>query len=107
MKKLFVWSFLICFIFSSFAHNSVQSIKIEKHKTEKVVFEVGVISNEIMPALIKTAFVAVIDVGKKQSDIAKEADYKFATLQEASYNYNYHWYRNKTETYRYPKDIKA
>jgi hypothetical protein len=107
MKKLFVLSFLICFVFSSFAHNFVQSIKIEKHKTEKVVFESSVISNEITSSVIKSVFVAVIDVGRKQIDIAKEADCKFATLQETSFNYNPSWCRNDKESYHYPKDIKA
>lgn len=107
MKKVLVLSFLICFIFSSFAHNSVKSIKIEKLKTEKVVFETIAVSNEISKTPVIATVFAINDVGKLQSDFAAESDSKFLPLQKATYNYDYHWCRNKENPSRYPKDFKA
>lgn len=39
MKKLFALSFLLCFVFASFAAMAVPKIEKEKHKTEKISFE--------------------------------------------------------------------
>jgi hypothetical protein len=107
MKKLFLLSFLICFVFSSFAVHAVQSVKMEKHKTEKAIFEVVAVSNETVLMPLNADFESVISVHRKQGELDKQSISSFAKHPETSCNDIYPWCRNYDKTNRAVKDTKA
>jgi hypothetical protein len=96
MKKLFLMTFLICFVFSSFATVAVPKIEKEKHKTEKISFE-AVAPVEIKKVSFSESVVAVYQEHRKQeiANITLFPDLKLT--QRFTYNYSYPWCRNQKD----------
>jgi hypothetical protein len=94
MKKVLVLTLGLCFLFSSFAQASVQSIKAEKHKTEKVLFEAVAVSSVEVLTSKNQVLVNDFIVLRHHGDSAKETSNGFAFLQKQNFVSSRYWYRN-------------
>jgi len=94
MKKLLLLSLSLCLLFSVTAQSSVQNLKIEKHKTEKVSFEAVVVSTVGVSTSKIEGFSSNVFVQRQCSNFAKEASFAFANLETQSFNYSRYWCRN-------------
>ena len=93
MKKILSLVVLFCFVFSSFALTGVQSLKNEKHKTEKVLLE-AVVASKVAVAISKKEVISSTVFVQRQCNFTKEANYIFANLEKQSFNYSRYWCRN-------------
>jgi len=94
MKKSFILSLLFLFVFSAFASVTVPKLKLEKYKTEKVLFE-AVVASKVEVATSKFhKLPSTVFVQRQCSGYVKEASYAFANLQKQSFNYSRYWCRN-------------
>lgn len=94
MKKLFLMTFLLCFVFSSFAAMAVP--KFEKHKTEKVSFE-ATAPVEIKKVSFDPYVVTVFQEHRKQEATNITLVPDFRITQRFTYNYSYPWCRNQKD----------
>ena len=96
MKKLCLFSFLICFVFASFAKSVVTIVPMGKYKTEKVSFEA------VAPTVIKKAlFVSNVEVSFTEHRIQETSSVISSTESRVThrftYNYSYPWCRNQKD----------
>lgn len=96
MKKLFLMTFLLCFVFSSFAAMSVPKVYKEKHKTEKVSFE-ATAPVEVKKVSFIPYVVAVYQEHRKQEVTKPYLAPDFIITQRFTYNYSYPWCRNQKD----------
>jgi len=96
MKKLFLMTFLLCFVFSSFAALAVPKVYPEKHKTEKISFE-ATAPVEIKKVLFNETVVAVYQEHRKQEKLNTTLVADFIITHRFTYNYSYPWCRNQKD----------
>lgn len=96
MKKLFLMTFLLCFVFSSFAALAVPKVYSEKHKTEKISFE-ATAPVEVKKVSFVSHSVVPFQEHRKQevTNITLIPDLK--VTHRFTYNYSYRWCRNQKD----------
>lgn len=89
-------TFLLCFVFSSFAALAVPKVYPEKHKTEKIAFEatapvdvkkVSFVSHSVVP----------YQEHRKQETVSATLIPDLKVTQRFTYNYSYPWCRNQND----------
>ena len=96
MKKLFLMTFLLCFVFSSFAAIAVPKVYPEKHKTEKISFE-ATATTEVKKVLFIPYVVVAYQEDQKQEVVNTTLVPDFLITQRFTYNYSYPWCRNQKD----------
>jgi hypothetical protein len=96
MKKLFLMTFLFCFLFSSFSALAVPKIEKENHKTEKISFEATAPVEVKKVSFIPYVVFAYQEHRKQEfTNITLIPDFKIT--QRFTYNYSYPWCRNQKD----------
>lgn len=94
MKKLFLMTFLLCFLFSSFAALAVPKVCSEKHKTEKISFEATAPVEVKKVSFIPYVVVAYQEHRKQEvTNITLVLDLKVTHR----FTYSYPWCRNQKD----------
>ncbi|TDD77135.1 hypothetical protein [Flavobacterium caseinilyticum] len=96
MKKLFLMTFLVCFVFSSFATLAVPKVYPEKHKTEKIAFEATAPVEVKKVSFVPHSVVAFQEHRKKEVAIATVVP-DLKVTKRFTYNYSYPWCRNQKD----------